>query len=565
MKKSNRLIFICIAVSILVSSITLVSSYNERFSAPQMTDNAYSLAVSSFIKEKIGDSIAHKDVMIVGDDFVVPGYRNSIPMSEGFSAFGIVDWFENQKNIKINTDIGYIKNSYPLTISDIDQLEDSIYFVLPENVNSGLLNSIRDLEQVLIDKFSITISEIEGNQVNCNDIQYFDRFNDKSLFIIGTKNENQALNCYPFVELEENQIIIQPNVWDTSYILDDEKSFAVIISSTNATVIDNVNYMIDTGLYADIKTQSAIIDYTLMGVGVIGTGAVIIGSVTVGSPVIVVGGAILATISITNECVIKNAGGDNWGWCGAGAILDLGGGTLINKVFQSAKPIAKWTVKNTIGKVGDNLILKFGDKFLEFAYNLIKKGKYKEFVKGLDVIYKHGSKSNINAIFEYYDDDVAEVVFESAGKYMDESVKLANLGKFAESNNKGFFIAKEQSILNHIEDYGTNGRIFVAELDTKWIDKSRLNDINYVREIEGKLGLPKNLISNGDSIMIVEIDNIKSKFIGDGIPKKGDSTLSIFLPESGSTIGGVPERVIKSQNLEDIYELQKNTNIFSPR
>jgi len=134
-------------------------------------------------------------------------------------------------------------------------------------------------------------------------------------------------------------------------------------------------------------------------------------------------------------------------------------------------------------------------------------------------------------------------------------------------SNKGFFIAKHQSVLNHLKNYGTDGRTFIAELNPQWIDKARLNDLQYVKEIEGKLGLPKGRISNGDEIMIIEIDNAKSRFIGDGIPKieHVDPTLKVTMPNTGSTIGGIPERVISSQDLTGIYEIQKSTNIFTPR
>ena len=79
--------------------------------------------------------------------------------------------------------------------------------------------------------------------------------------------------------------------------------------------------------------------------------------------------------------------------------------------------------------------------------------------------------------------------------------------------------------------------------------------------------MPKGRISNGDEIMIIEIDNAKSRFIGDGIPKieHVDPTLKVTMPNTGSTIGGIPERVISSQDLTGIYEIQKSTNIFTPR
>src|SRR3989338_769141 len=158
-------------------------------------------------------------------------------------------------------------------------------------------------------------------------------------------------------------ITVQPNIWDSAHLFDDSKSFTVIINSLNPNVTMNVDYLFKNDIYLDINRRSAIIDYAVMGTVAVGAGAVIIGAVTVGSPVLVIGGVALAGASITNECVIKNAGGDNWGWCGIGTLIDVAGGKLVEVGFRAAKPIVKWTVGNTFISRSSKNLLKYGDDF----------------------------------------------------------------------------------------------------------------------------------------------------------------------------------------------------------
>src|SRR3989338_3290815 len=389
-------------------------NYFEKITKPNMVDNSYSIEVSNFIKNKCENC---KDVMIVGDDFVVPQYRNEVPLTQGFSAWGIVDWFEDRISKPIYTDTGFIQRKFDFKISDLKEMENRVYFVLPNNMNSELKDSIDKFELTIKSKFDVKVNEIQGNEVSCDDVQYFDSFNDASLFIIGDRENNPSLKCYPFIDLEENMITVQPNIWDSAHLFDDSKSFTVIINSLNPNVTMNVDYLFKNDIYLDINRRSAIIDYAVMGTVAVGAGAVIIGAVTVGSPVLVIGGVALAGTSIANECVIKNAGGDNWGWCGFDAVFTVVGGKLIELGFKASKPIVKWTVRNTIGKLGDTLIAKYGDEFFSSMYDLIKQGKYKSFVKALN-----NGKRYADDIFNFFRKNVLrfdDVVAKGASKIDD--------------------------------------------------------------------------------------------------------------------------------------------------
>src|SRR3989338_3596643 len=153
-----------------------------------MVDNSYSLAVSDFIKDRCEDC---KDVMIVGDDFVVPGYRRDISMFEGFL------WWGDIKSKSIYTDQPYIKNSF----KPLSEIED-------------LFKKKQDVEI------------IDSNTVACNS---FSKLDDSTLIIIGGE-ENNLIRCHPFIPKEEDSYLsLSPNIWDIEH-------YSILL---NPTPVDN--------------------------------------------------------------------------------------------------------------------------------------------------------------------------------------------------------------------------------------------------------------------------------------------------------------------------------------
>ena len=140
---------------------------------------------------------------------------------------------------------------------------------------------------------------------------------------------------------------------------------------------------------------------------------------------------------------------------------------------------------------------------------------------------------------------------------MDDTIRKAAKEEFPE---KGVFIAKHQTVLNNIHNYGKEGRIFVT--DQSFIDISKMNDISYLKQLEAKIGLGVGTISGGQEIILIKIDNIQSKFIADGIPTAAHSTSDLFFPGKGVTVGGIPERVIPNMDISGYYD---SNLIFKPR
>lgn len=198
------------------------------------------------------------------------------------------------------------------------------------------------------------------------------------------------------------------------------------------------------------------------------------------------------------------------------------------------------------------LIDKFDSKIMEDSVEILSKFADKSataikltgnMADGVGNIIKHGSKANADAVVDMYDKEVAEAVFESAGKYMENTIKQVVGGKHF---NKGMVIDKIDSLKRHKKSLGTldtleRNRIFVA--DSSLIDKSRLTDNKYLEELEGILGVKKGKFTSGE-IGFVEFERSFMDTKSIKVPDAYHSNENVFLPNTGATIGGIPERVI---------------------
>src|SRR3989338_6079933 len=176
---------------------------------------------------------------------------------------------------------------------------------------------------------------------------------------------------------------------------------------------------------------------------------------------------------------------------------------------------------------------------------------------GMATIVKYGTKGQVDDVVEMYGEDVAKNVYKSAGKNMDQTVKVIKSG---ENFDKGIVISNLDSLKSHATDFGGEdvlGRKRILITDKSMIQMDKLDDIGYLQELEGILGLPKKQLTQGP-IGYVEFD--KSFMINQhvGIPDEFHSKFELFLPNSGSTIGGYPERVIDGGiNIEGMIQNSK--------
>ena len=407
--KHKKLTGLCILLLIILAPIAFSLTYNEKISKPSMKNNDYSIAVSNFIKEKCGNC---KDVMIVGDDFVVPGYRREIPTLTK-------KWFfwmkEDLKNIY--TDIPYIKKSmlYLSEYKEIFKNTDvvakegkyegkNVLFILPDSITSEQRTQIERLKKAFNDKgYKPDYSEKSGTDTFCLDERWFADVKGKTLIIIGTEENNNAFKCMPFVAGDANldSAFMQPNVWDN-------QEYALVINTDNPEIIGVLANLVETGEIIDLKSESAYFfkvgvtyaSYAALGVGV---GSMILFTGGSAAPAIfLTAGAALDTISdigdATDSCMVNNEGNV---WCG----------TSIG--FAALPYVPAGPAKRVIKKFADSGI----NSKLKDVLDPVK-----------DLIEKHLKR--VRKI-------VGNIAFENGIKTVDDNIHVAKGAEFIEKNIKG--------------------------------------------------------------------------------------------------------------------------------
>lgn len=203
------------------------SEYNENPLNPSLSVNAYAIAASFFTTQKCGNC---KNIVIIGDDYVVPQYRVDYNTFSGFEFFG--HWIEKspESNV-IFSDQRYIPEDtlYLGSIEDIFENYDDRYpivIVKPDNFEYN--NMIQELKDTLVAEYPISpsnIIEMNSNDVGCNS---YSELEERTLILIGDRSNNNAIKCIPWFEdytgtpTWNASIYLERNVWggdDYAFIL----------------------------------------------------------------------------------------------------------------------------------------------------------------------------------------------------------------------------------------------------------------------------------------------------------------------------------------------------------
>ena len=326
--------------------------YNEQINNLRI-ENSYSEAVSAFITQKCQSC---NDIIVLGDDYVIPSYRVTIPTT-AVQYYGFIPLL-NQVQIHTSTDTNYIPRKpgdytfaeLPYVFSRYDHEEGHfeekiVTFIIPASPSPELLNEIQSLQNTISTKFNATINTMYSSEVTCDSVLYFDNLQAVTPVIIGDASTNQAFNCYPFLDLLTDSVSVEINVWDA-----DEP--AILITSLNPNVTQNFNLLIQDNIYPAIHAKSmTTTDIALLAGGVVAVGGSITAS-AIGAPVtattLIGVGVITAGASIGNECIIKNEGGHNWVWCGLDVALTSGGGELLG---ATAKKVSGNLINNFLKRI----------------------------------------------------------------------------------------------------------------------------------------------------------------------------------------------------------------------
>ncbi|HLC55705.1 MAG TPA: hypothetical protein VJJ23_00530 [Candidatus Nanoarchaeia archaeon] len=340
-----------------------IKNYFEKITKPNVVDNSYSLDVADFIKEKCKNC---KDVLILGDDFVVPHYRRDIPTLRREWFFWTEESIEN-----VYTDVPYIKKT-SLEFSDYYEMfkingkyeGKDVLLILPDDITTEQRTEVEKLKKSFVDKgYNPDYSEMNGKDAYCVDERWFTNVKGKTLIIIGTEEDNNAFKCMPFVSGDTNRdsAFMQPNVWDTD-------EFALVINTDNPEIIGVLANLVETGEITELKSESAYFfkvgatyaSYAVLGVGI---GSMIVFSGGTATPAaMVTAGIALDWIAdagdVADTCVVNS---ESVGWCG-GTIA------LAAMPYVPSKP-AKKVIK---GLADSNLNNKLKD-LLEPVKDLINK------------------------------------------------------------------------------------------------------------------------------------------------------------------------------------------------
>lgn len=297
------------------------SSYNEKITGPQMMDNKYSLEAAQFLKgrcDKCGN------IMILGDDFVLPHYRRAIPMLTTWFL-----WFTEEGITNIYTDIAYTKKHglqwyeyYEMFMIDGTYEGKDVMIILPDTVTPDMRTQIDSLKQVLIDKeYNPQFEEMDGSSAYCVDESWGSDVKGKTLIIIGNEDTNNAFLCMPFVsgDLNEDVAFLQPNVWDND-------EYAMVFNTMNESVIEVVVMLMESGEIANLRSHEAYVFHVGAQYGgyaamIVGGALLIAGTGGTAAPAVLIAIGVIADAAadgadLVDTCVVNYEGA---GWCAASA------------------------------------------------------------------------------------------------------------------------------------------------------------------------------------------------------------------------------------------------------
>ena len=480
--KHKKLTGLCILLLIILAPIAFSLTYNEKISKPSMTDNSYSIAVSNFIKEKCGNC---KDVMIVGDDFVVPSYRNEFEVDTIWLPF--LNKI-NQHNIYTDQPYRMVIGIPPINELDLiftqeGRVQDKqVMFIVPDEIDSELRASIDNLKNVIKTKFKTDdIPEKKGSELIIGDYGV----PGTTLIIIGNLENNPAMRYYPFALSIDYDMWIDRNLWDPNRGFLQKEEYALILKIDSSYEIDLAAGIINSEFYKEVNGEG--INWVALGGGAL----LIIASPFTGplAPFVAAAGIAVLSADTVDNCLIENQAGQNFDECAGNIVLDIATAGIFKLVKPLAEPLVKKFGKAVgekiialINKLGQHIdpkaiskVAKEGDELVNMKYisdgsEILSKnsdnslGKaIQELPQNLDQTAKARFVKNLGEISAKYGDEVADDVAKlSDVKGVD---KLA--GNIAEQGGGFPFEAKVGRILRDSgeELVEVSGKISGSEID----------------------------------------------------------------------------------------------------
>ena len=517
-----------------------------------MTDNSYSIAVSNFIKEKCGNC---KDVMIVGDDFVVPSYRNEFEVDTIWLPF--LNKI-NQHNIYTDQPYRMVIGIPPINELDLiftqeGRVQDKqVMFIVPDEINSELRASIDNLKSVIRTKFKTDdIPEKKGSELIIGDYGA----PGTTLVIIGNLENNPAMRYYPFALSIDYDMWIDRNLWDANRGFLQKEEYALILKIDSSYEIDLAAGIINSEFYKEVNGEG--INWVALGGGAL----LIIVSPFTGplAPFVAAAGIVVLSADTVDNCLIENQAGQNFDECAGNIVLDIATAGIFKLVKPLAEPLVKKFGKAVgekiialINKLGQHIdpkaiskVAKEGDELVNMKYisdgsEILSKnsdnslGKaIQELPQNLDQTAKARFVKNLGEISAKYGDEVADDVAKlSDVKGVD---KLA--GNIAEQGGGFPFEAKVGRILRDRgeELVEVSGKISGSEIDV--LTKRGINEAKDIDWTKHPIGSESyNGIKN-------KLGNQISAF------REFDPTRKITIFFKGDVEAGIKDWLVNTKNV----------------
>lgn len=489
-----------------------------EFSGPR---NDYVEDVSRYIKGRCNGC---KDVLIVGDDYVVPHAVKKMTSYEEVWFFK--DKVETEHYYSDTTFTNYVK---PL-LSDFYELfklegkfqGKEILFILPDEMDQNLNDSLELFKQMLVDmEYKPFFTSMNGSDIYCRDTRFDNNLMNKSLILVGDASNNQAFNCYSSLssEVGYDAIFMERNLWSNT-------DYALILNTNNYYTVDLLTELVERNQIVKLKSHDAYlfkvaterVRYVAMGVGIV---ALTVGTGGTGG---LIGAAALMTegvadlADVANECFVNNEG---QGYCEMS----------VRFIFLPTGISAG--VKKSMMMLDDvDSLVKLSDK-LSPHDTYIKKN----FVKMRDV---HFGKSSWEHLFDSIDDvdhfakgskilfgDVAEDLSKIKGKFPIES--MITQGEIIKSVGRTSSYIDSISDLNKKKYLKDKFNAFLAEFQRKgnrfevegfnFIELENLDDfsVKIKHKQVGAYKTPNNDFTDVDKLLkngkIIEEKSIEWKYL----------------------------------------------------
>ncbi|MBD3355010.1 S8 family serine peptidase [Candidatus Woesearchaeota archaeon] len=356
-----------------------IDSYHEKLKG-SWRNNIYPDAVGSFLGEKCRNC---KEIIIVGDDFVVPSYMSNTILDETWAP-GI----EDLKGYGIYSDqpiATFYTGNNDLMIKDLEVIftqknfegDKQVMLVTPTNI-ADIRVEVDELKAAVKSEFiTDDIPEISAGDL------YLGDYGQKgaALIIVGTTATNRVLKEYYLSSHNNDQdFYIDRNQWS-------KKDYALIINTDSPLKIRYAAKLIESQQYKNVHGES------IKWAPLVGGGLLILISPLTGpaAPFVAGAGVILMSSDTVDSCLIENQNGQNWDECDADILFEVVGAGLAKVLGRVAEPFLKRFGKAALSKLDDITkigLLSSGKMTKELAEEgtEVAAGRLKHVVDGMEVL-----------------------------------------------------------------------------------------------------------------------------------------------------------------------------------